>query len=1021
MRIVGIDAGIASIGWAVMDVGPGAGRIVDCGTRMFDAPETDKERRPTNSIRREKRGMRRVIRRRRQRMNAVRRLLVEHGLLETGSADALALGLDPWLRRSDALDRRLSDAELAVVLGHIARHRGFRSNSKSDRGANAKDETSEMLAAIGETRERLAQWRTVGEMFARDARFASRKRNRGRDYSRSVLRDDVEAEARRVFAAQRRLGREDLSQDFEDAFVEAAFSQRPLRDSDDLVGMCPFVPEARRAARRSYSFELFRLLSRLTALRLVQPGIREPGRLDAAQIARVAADFGKQKKLTWKWLRKRLDMDPEARFADVSPEDEKNDFVARTGEAAAGSYAIREAVGEAGWKVLLAQRAVLDELAAILSFRSDLGSIRRGIESLPIEAAVAGALVEAAGQGKFRAFRGAGHISAEAARRLLPHLALGLGYSEACGAAGFDHAERAAVCLDDVRNPIARKAVGEVLKQVRAIVHEYGLPDAVHLELARDVGKGADERDEIRRGIDRRNKERDRLRDDFAELLGRAPRGADELLRFELWKEQNGRCLYTDAEIPVPSLVGGDNSVQVDHILPWSRFGDDSFANKTLCLASANARKRDWTPYEWFASERSEAEWALFEARVESCRSMKGRKKRGFYLRRNAAEVEERFRSRNLNDTRYAARLTLDLIRRAHYADRRGVHVMARPGALTAKLRRGWGLDFLKRDAEGARLSDDRHHAADAIVVAACSQSMLQRLTKAFQEAERRGLARDFSALGEPWPGFRDAAIDAVEGVFVSRAERRRARGEAHAATIRQVREREGRLVVFERRDVDALTRSDLDRVKDAERNAAVIESLRRWMEAGRPKDALPLSPRGDVIRKVRLATTGRPGVSVRGGAADRANIVRVDVFESEAGRSRSRYAFVPIYAHQVIEAAPPGRYFTLRKDYESWPWLSEGQRFVFSLHPMSLLRVVHAERGTDAPVTTLGYFRGFHSNDGRIMLSDHRTNDSRATAMRWQISPTTIVAIEKMHVDRLGRCFDVKAEKRTWRGVVCT
>lgn len=317
MRIVGIDAGIASIGWAVMDVGPGAGRIVDCGTRMFDAPETDKERRPTNSIRREKRGMRRVIRRRRQRMNAVRRLLVEHGLLETGSADALALGLDPWSRRSDALDRRLSDAELAVVLGHIARHRGFRSNSKSDRGANAKDETSEMLAAIGETRERLAQWRTVGEMFARDARFASHKRNRGRDYSRSVLRDDVEAEARRVFAAQRRLGREDLSQDFEDAFVEAAFSQRPLRDSDDLVGMCPFVPEARRAARRSYSFELFRLLSRLTALRLVQPGIREPGRLDAAQIARVAADFGKQKKLTWKWLRKRLDMDPEARFADV--------------------------------------------------------------------------------------------------------------------------------------------------------------------------------------------------------------------------------------------------------------------------------------------------------------------------------------------------------------------------------------------------------------------------------------------------------------------------------------------------------------------------------------------------------------------------------------------------------------------------------------------------------------------------------------------------------------------------------
>ncbi len=46
------------------------------------------------------------------------------------------------------------------------------------------------------------------------------------------------------------------------------------------------------------------------------------------------------------------------------------------------------------------------------------------------------------------------------------------------------------------------------------------------------------------------------------------------------------------------------------------------------------------------------------------------------------------------------------------------LHVLARPGQLTAKLRRAWGLDDLKKDENGKRRQDDRHHALDAIVLA---------------------------------------------------------------------------------------------------------------------------------------------------------------------------------------------------------------------------------------------------------------------------------------------------------------
>jgi len=1015
MRIIGLDGGIASIGWAVIDMddaNPEASRIVAAGTWMFDAPETAKERTPTSAIRRQKRGQRRVVRRRAQRMASIRRLLRAHDLLSDDSAQALALGLDPWTLRAEALERQLSPAELAAILGHIAKHRGFRSNAKQDSGGNAADETSKMKAAIAATQQRLSQYRSVGEMFAKEPEFADRKRNRGGGFTRSVLRADLEAEVRTIFAAQQRLGNPLATDSLAEAFGTAAFTQRALQNAEHLVGACPFIDGQRRAARRAPSFEYFRLYSRLAALRITTRGAGERP-LTADEINRAAADFGSQKQLTYRWLRKRLELDEGAGFADIAREEEtKRDFVARTGNAAEGTAALRDAAGAAGWRSLLAMPAVLDEVAAVLTFRSDLSDIRDGLAKLPIEPVLADAIASATEAGKFNAFSGAGHISAAACRALLPHLASGLNYADACREAGFDHAARAEVKVDDIRNPTARKAVSEMVKQVKALVHEFGLPDRIHVELARDVGKGAEERDKITAEIEKKNKERDRLRDRFAELVGRPPQGRDEMLRFELWHEQNGRCLYTDAEISPMQLVATDNSVQVDHILPWSRFGDDSFVNKTLCLASANAEKRNRTPYEWFTADKTPGDFAAYERRVESLLGMKGRKKRGFYLRRNAAEVEERFRARNLGDTRYATRLILDLLARLYPEDGKR-HVLARPGALTAKLRRGWGLEGLKKDEKGERRPDDRHHALDAIVVAACSESMLNSLTRAFQRAELEGRARDFSALDQPWPGFREAAQAAFAQVFVARAERHRARGEAHAATIRQVRERDGKLVVFERKSIDALTLKDLERVKDADRNAAVIESLRVWIEAKKPKDALPRSPKGDVMRKVRLESKDKPAILIRGGTADRGDMARVDVFRKDDAKGRARFYLVPVYPHEVASLpAPPNRAIDAHKAETDWSVIDSSFTFMFSLFGHSYLEI-----GKPDGEIVHGYFKGVDRAGGQIALADNEN----LLSLRRGLGARTLLSLRKFQVDRLGRRFEIKSEIRTWHGAACT
>ena len=256
-------------------------------------------------------------------MNVVRKLLHKSGMLPDSSAHALHQALrrispknsspqiTPWTLRAAAHSRLLTDAELSVVLGHIARHRGFRSNSKSEAGANSVDETSKMKKAMEATREGLAKYHSFGDMLANDAKFADRKRNRDKDYSHTVKRSDLEDEVRIIFAAQRRLGNIVASDYLAKAFSDAALFQSPLQDSEERVGKCPFEPDHMRTARRAPSFELFRFLSRLVNLRLTVG--RAERLLTPDEIVLATKGFGESKKtITFRSLREALDLDPTA-------------------------------------------------------------------------------------------------------------------------------------------------------------------------------------------------------------------------------------------------------------------------------------------------------------------------------------------------------------------------------------------------------------------------------------------------------------------------------------------------------------------------------------------------------------------------------------------------------------------------------------------------------------------------------------------------------------------------------------
>jgi CRISPR-associated endonuclease Csn1 len=1036
VRILGVDGGIASTGWAVIELPNDGqnndlpqGQIVAAGARTFESAETDKERTPKNQIRRQYRGQRRVINRRRQRMNAIRDLFVSHQLLPTAAKDALrAPNLDPWQLRAAGLDRRLSAQEFAVALGHIARHRGFRSNAKRDRGANAAPDSSKMLSAIDATREKLSRYRTVGEMISCDPFFTGRRRNRAGDFSRSILRSDQEQETEILFKAQRRLGSELASTALETSFADKAFSQKPLQSSDAMVGPCPFETGERRAAKSSPAFEQFRLLSRLTTIKLITG--RSEERLTADQISAAMDGFGKTQSLKFDGLRKRLDLDPNTRFAGVGiGEEKKRDVAARLGGCMEGTAALRKviaaAAGDLSWQALFARGDQLDSIAAVLTFREDEREIRSGIDETGVDTPISDAIMAALQDGAFVKFKGAGHISARAARAIIPGLRRGLVYSEAAEEADYDHTAKPATAIKDIGSPVARKALSEMLKQVVAVEQVHGPFDRIHIEMARDVGKSIEERGKIERGIKDRTADKERAREDLKQLLNVTHVSANDLLRYELWKEQAGKSLYSGAPLPIQAVLETDNRVQVDHILPWSRFSDDSYINKTLCLTGENHDKEDRTPHEWITADKPSAEWDEFAARVESA-TIKGRKKRNFLLK-DAKSVEDKFRERNLNDTRYATRVLLDELKRRYPAgDDKKQRVFARPGELTSKLRRAWGLNSLKKLPSGERTSDDRHHALDAIVVAAITNSELQRLTRAFQHAERMGLSRDFANLPEPWTGFRIEAENRHTNLTVSRAEVRRARGEAHKATIKQIRDVDGARLVFERKPIDKLNLADLDlipvpepygKVADPMKlHTATVDALRTWIMDGKPKtdDRLPRSPKGDVIRKIRVQTTAKIAVEVRGGTADRGEMVRVDVFQKQNAKGTRQFFTIPIYPHEVAECSDPPNRAVQTGGIAKWPVIDVSYDFLWSVYPMSLLQLTKSEGET-----IIGYFRGLDTNTGAFKISP--VNDLSLDLIKKGIGVRTLLDFKKLTIDRLGNIAEVAPEVRTWRGKVCT
>ena len=778
---IGLDIGIASVGWAVLenDDDDEPCRIIDLGVRIFKKAEQDNGD-PLALPRREARSARRRLRRRRDRVLRIKKLFEAEGRINIDEFEARyeKAGLtDVYRLRYEGLDRKLSNDELAQVLLHIAKHRGYKSNSKAEETANSEDEAKqkeagEVKKSISDNKKLMMEkgYRTVGEMLYLDEKFKIDcnwnaegyvfcPRNKAGEYKVIILRDMLVEEVKAIFDAQRKYGNIAATVELEKKYLDIMLSQRsydqgpaaPSRYAIDgyEFGMCTFERKNghRRAPKAAYTSELFVALLNInhTKIRDKDGNLRTFSDEERKKLIKL---LHVQQEVKYSSARKLLGLPDDETFYNLTYSKGKNKNCEDAVFIKMKNYhKIRVAMNEECTDKLLDDERAdkYDTIAYFLTKYKNDDSRLKELRALGIGGNECANLLKLS-------FTKAQNLSLVAMKKIIPFLLDGKVYSEACKLAGYGEYEEdkntgklkllkgkeITEYVNEISNPVVRRAVSQTIKVLNAIIIEYGSPQAVNIELSRQMAKNKNERDKIDNDMKKRSAENAKILNEIMEYKAN-PTGKD-VVKYRLWKEQKEVCLYTGKKISADELFAGDGEYDIDHILPYSKTFDDSYHNKVLVKAEANREKGNRTPYEYLISKGGEKAWEEFSVRVEHC--IKDYKKKQKLSKKCITEDDTKeFKRRNLQDTQYATTFIYNLIRQNLYlkpyqnlTNKKVQQVVALNGSITSYLSKRWGLESKDRKI-------DTHHAQDAVVIACTTQGRINKISNYFmcREAELSG------------------------------------------------------------------------------------------------------------------------------------------------------------------------------------------------------------------------------------------------------------------------------------------
>lgn len=373
-----------------------------------------------------------------------------------------------------------------------------------------------------------------------------------------------------------------------------------------------------------------------------------------------------------------------------------------------------------------------------------------------------------------------------------------------------------------LRNPIVEQIVLETLRVVKDIWLFYGQGkknffDEIHIELGRDMKNTAEKRKRMTSEISANEATNERIKRLIAELkedhsvenvrphshsqqeilkiyeegvlasMKEVPKDIEkisqtaqpsrsELQKYKLWLEQKYSSPYTGQPIPLNRLFTSD--YEIEHIIPQSKYFDNSMSNKVICESAVNQLKDNQLGLS-FIQRHEGSIVALGTNRNVKVFTVNEYKKfvRDHYKKNQIKrtkllldEIPDKMIERQINDTRYISKfvshLLSNLVREDHNdGGLNSKNLLAVNGSITNRLKYDWGLNnvwntiilprfqrmnqltnsqgFTKKTLNGHYIPtvplelskgfqkkriDHRHHALDALVIACATRDHINLL-----------------------------------------------------------------------------------------------------------------------------------------------------------------------------------------------------------------------------------------------------------------------------------------------------
>jgi CRISPR-associated endonuclease Csn1 len=376
-----------------------------------------------------------------------------------------------------------------------------------------------------------------------------------------------------------------------------------------------------------------------------------------------------------------------------------------------------------------------------------------------------------------------------------------------------------------LRNPIVEQVITETLRTVRDIWKQEGQIDEIHIELGRDMKNPADKRKKMTERIQQNENTNMRIKallmefaspemeidnvrphspsqqdilriyeenaldnlskddkdyDFISKISKTAQPSKSDIIRYKCWLEQKYHSPYTGEPISLSKLF--TSAYEIEHVIPQSRYFDDSFSNKVICEAEVNKLKDRQLGYEFIKNHHGQKVQLSLGKTVEIL-SVDAYER---FIKENYSnnppkmkkllmdDIPDGFIERQLNDSRYISKVVKGLLSNIvreklangeYEQEAVSKNLISCNGTITDYLKKDWGINdvwnriilprfermnkitgkdcFTTTTTEGHLIPnmpfelskgfnkkriDHRHHAMDAIVIACTTRDHVNLL-----------------------------------------------------------------------------------------------------------------------------------------------------------------------------------------------------------------------------------------------------------------------------------------------------